>query len=747
MTISWQTLEDTVRAIASLKWKCVATPEHLGGIDFDAVLRPSSDELILIEVTKQHSLHKVRDDIIKINSLRLQSIADGILCRGYVLLEEEPTTSMVETGTSNKVSVLSVDHFLNLYFNADTYFNVRRKQPFGSALNPFTGSIDETEYIPVRYSSEDNHANFSAVNVCDRLLRGEKLVLIGDYGTGKSRCIKQAFELLQASTSSARHHVFAINLREHWGASSASEIIAGHLEELGLSGQIDNAMQIINNGGAILLLDGLDEVGAQVFGSTKDSRQSLRRAALEGVRKLVQKNSGGVLITTRSHYFDTDDEMLNSTGLSSDHNVGILRCPDEFSDTEAREYLSKIHIHVLLPPWLPRKPLVFQVLSTIECEAAKGVLESDDGEFSFWGKFINAICEREARIHGSLQSEAVRQILIVLAESTREGNEFLGRLSIRAVREAYEKVIHDTPDQAGEQMLMRLCTLGRVSPETPERQFVDNYIVDGLRAEALISAIDQQTREIGGRKWKQPLHRFGWYLLLESLVQFEKEGLFRDTLAGLTNGQNSQAYGEVLSVILATDGNSINCGNFFVTDADIYWLRIGQRQVTNLFIQSSYIQNLEILPEAEGHQSSIQLNDCQVIDLYGVSGELGMPKWIVKTDVGHFDNMTTASRIQKSDLSPPLVLFLAIVHKIFFQPGSGREERSLFKGGYGQKYDPKMISKIVAILYREKIIDRIKGDDGFVYTPIRRHTRRMAAIKAQLALSGDPLWAEIAKLA
>lgn len=746
MTITWQTLEDTVRSIASLKWGCVATPQHLGGIDFDAVLRPSSDELILIEITKQHTLRKVRDDIVKINALRLQSLSDGVLCRGYVLLEKEPTTSMVETGISNKVQVLSVGHFLNLYFNADTYFNVRRAQPFGSALNPFTGSIDETEYIPVRYSSEDKHTNCSVANVCDSLLRGEKLILIGDYGTGKSRCIKQVFELLQASSAITRRHVFAINLREHWGASSASEIIAGHLEELGLSGQIDNAMQIINGGGAILLLDGLDEVGAQVFGSTKDSRQSLRRAALEGVRKLVQKNIGGVLITTRSHYFDTDEEMLSSTGLTSGSNVNVLRCPDEFSEDEALEYLSKININSSLPPWIPRKPLVFQVLSTLECEAAKTVLESDDGEFSFWGKFINAVCEREARIHGSLQADAIRQILIALAEATREGNEFLGRLSIRAVREAYEKVIHDTPDQAGEQMLMRLCTLGRVSPETPERQFVDNYIVDGLRAEALIFAIDQQSREIGGKVWKQPLHRFGWYLLLESFVQFDKEGLFRDTLASLTKWQNSQAYSEVLSVILATEGSPIDCKNFFITDADIYWLRIGLRQVTNLFVKSTYIQNLEILPEAESQQSTLQLNDCQVIDLYGVSGETGMPKWIVKTDVERFDNMTTASRIQKSDLSQSLVLFLSIVHKIFFQPGSGREERSLFKGGFGQKYDPQMINKIVAILYREKIIGKIKGDDGFVYTPNRKHTRRMAAIKAQLALSGDPLWAEIAQL-
>ena len=116
MQITWQSLEDSVRAIASIKWKSVARAQHLGGVNFDAVVEPSTEELILIEITKRDDLEKIRGDIVKINALRLQRIADGTVVRGYVLVEDQATTSMIETGVTNKVKVLSVSDFFNEFF-------------------------------------------------------------------------------------------------------------------------------------------------------------------------------------------------------------------------------------------------------------------------------------------------------------------------------------------------------------------------------------------------------------------------------------------------------------------------------------------------------------------------------------------------------------------------------------------------------------------------------------------------------
>jgi len=746
MKTSWRSLEERVRSIASIKWRASATPMHLAGVNFDAVVKPSSDELVLIEVTKREDLSKIRDDIVKINALRLQRLSEGILVRGYILVDDQPTTSMVETGELNKVKVLSVAAFFNEFFQYDAYIQLRKLQPFGSAFNPITGQPDTVGYIPVRYKIDNDNESYDIAKISCHILNGDRIILVGDYGTGKSRCIQRVFDELSATGRKLGQQVFAINLREHWGASSASEIIAGHLDNLGLSGSIDNAMQIVNTGGAVLLLDGVDEVGAQVFGTSRDNRKSVRRTALAGVRKLIECSKGGVLLTSRSHYFDSDEEMIEALGLSVGRAPILLRCPEEFDDDETKQYLAQIELDVSAPEWLPRKPLVFQVLSTIERGIAAQLLDAEDGEISFWNRFVTAISEREARIHGSIQAEAVRDILVNLADITREGDSFLGRLTVRNVREAYEKAIQDAPDQAGEQMLMRLCTLGRVAPSSPERQFVDSYIADGLRADALIRSIDNQDKSIIGQRWKQPLSRLGWSLLHDQLVSLDRDGSYRAVLALLSRGDNNQAYAEVLSALLAIDGAAIDASGVSLTDCDLYWLRVGQRRVVNITIRSSYIRNLELLPEATDAPSAVDLIDCQILELFGISSNIGLPAWIRSSEIDRYDSLSNANLIKRNELGAAHTLFLAVVHKIFFQPGAGRQEKALLKGGFGQRYDPKLLSKILAVLLREGLVEKHPGDDGPIYGPIRKHTKRMAAIKGQLALSGDSLWSEIGEL-
>lgn len=241
-------------------------------------------------------------------------------------------------------------------------------------------------------------------------------------------------------------------------------------------------------------------------------------------------------------------------------------------------------------------------------------------------------------------------------------------------------------------------------------------------------------------------YRHSRYLLHDSLIRLDKDGAYRASLALLARGNNDQAYAEVLSVMLATDGLVIDAKGKTLSDCDVYWLRVGQRRLINLGIKSSYIRNLELLAESKEISSTLELNDCQILELFGVSSTDGLPAWIHKSEIERYDSLSNANLIKKSDLDPAHILFLAVVHKIFFQPGAGRQENALLKGGFGQKYDPKLLSKILNILLREKLIEKYPGDDGFIYGPIRKHTRRMTAIKGQLALSGDTLWSEIGEL-
>lgn len=71
-----------------MKWGTSAKAKHVDGIDFDAVLEPSAEELIAIEVSKQFTLEKVRSDCTKINSIRISYVSSGIVLRGYIILEK-----------------------------------------------------------------------------------------------------------------------------------------------------------------------------------------------------------------------------------------------------------------------------------------------------------------------------------------------------------------------------------------------------------------------------------------------------------------------------------------------------------------------------------------------------------------------------------------------------------------------------------------------------------------------------------
>lgn len=172
MEYSWQKLEDIVRSIASLHWGCEARAEHIAGVDFDAVLRPSGDEIILVEVSKNESLNKVREDIIKIQSYRTSCFNRSVMCRGYIVFEEKPTLSMIETGKNANINVLSLDEFVSLFFNFNHYNTLRIKQPFGSSLDPFSGKKDQTAFVPVEYIYRDKEIGVS--DIVDFLSKNKK---------------------------------------------------------------------------------------------------------------------------------------------------------------------------------------------------------------------------------------------------------------------------------------------------------------------------------------------------------------------------------------------------------------------------------------------------------------------------------------------------------------------------------------------------------------------------------------------
>jgi energy-coupling factor transporter ATP-binding protein EcfA2 len=747
MAATWKNLEEYVRAIASLKWGAPCKPEHLNGVDFDGVVRISDDEIILIEITKERTLQKVRDDLNKIKPSKLQFAIEGVICRGYIILEEEPTLSMDEAGRDSHIKVCSAAEFSRGFFDFQSYDSLRRSFPFGSAVDSRTGANDSREFIHVNYTETEGSKKYKLESIASSLQRGQNIVLTGDFGTGKSRCVREVYELLRSRTRESGAFPLAINLRDHWSSSSALEIIAGHLGNIGIGNSIDNVVRLLNSGNLILLLDGFDEIGTQVHDARIEDRKSLRRRAVQGVRDLITRGKTGILITGRSHFFDSADEMLESLGLSVDSDTHCIEAPDEFSEEEGNKYLQTIGIKSLVPTWLPRKPLVFQLLVELDPQDVGNILNRKHGEYEFWGTFIHAVCRRESNgVGGSIAPQTIHMILHRLASVTRYSNTCNGRLTTSDIDIAYQEVVGSVPDQSGRQLLSRMCTLGRIEPESPDRHFLDLNVLDILRAEALVADVVQMKGAKDQIQWCQSLRHLGAFHAAQTIRFFDLEQHCFSYLKKNSNSRNTKKLGEIVSILSVYGNDLLDFQSLQLSGSVLPVLNLSSRIIKNLVLKDSEIEHLFLGNTPITLEDGVVLDGCIVSNVFGVSDTQGFPAWVTNTEAFTYERISNASRIKESILLPAQKLFLSIIHKIFFQPGGGREEATLLKGGYGQKFSPKLVDSIIKMLLREGVIDKAKGDNGWIYKPIRRYTDRMNKIRSELTLSEDPIWKEASNL-
>lgn len=94
----WQDLERRIRNIASNRWNCNATTETIAGVKCDCVLKPQPDEWIIVEITEESSLEKVRTDIAKLVTVKQSLFMNNVFARCYFVMKNTPTDSMRAAG-------------------------------------------------------------------------------------------------------------------------------------------------------------------------------------------------------------------------------------------------------------------------------------------------------------------------------------------------------------------------------------------------------------------------------------------------------------------------------------------------------------------------------------------------------------------------------------------------------------------------------------------------------------------------
>jgi hypothetical protein len=478
----WASFEERVRELASLIYGRPCAPQSIGGVNVDGVLQIDDGHFVLIEMTVERELQKVRDDITKLRIARSALVADNdAFSECYCIVNGPITKAMMEAGAALRIKVFDANSFSRIFFDFVSYRVARERAPFGSAVNPFDGTIDGSNYTSVRYVVENEAKEYDASEIAELITAGRRIILLGEYGSGKSRCLREIFFHLSTEADSNFCYPIAIDLREAWGLKRGTEIIRRHLEDLGLDRLQQSALTALSVGSTALLIDGFDEIGSQSWSNDGKKLRAIRAQALQGVKDLILKSTAGLLVTGRDHYFPGTEEMFSSLGLDPEKTL-VIRCKNEFSSDELEHFFKDRGLNVSLPPWLPRRPLICQTISNLSSEQLDEMFGLVGGETEFWHHLMDVICKREALINKTFDETNIKKVLMQLARLTRTKSANVGPISLLESQRAFEAVVGQMPIEEASAMLQRLPCLGRLNAESADRQFVDEYILDGLRA-------------------------------------------------------------------------------------------------------------------------------------------------------------------------------------------------------------------------------------------------------------------------
>jgi hypothetical protein len=734
---TWKDLESNIKQYAEYIWNRPATSDRFAGVNFDCIIKISEIEIIVIEITENNNLEKIRTDVAKIQTARISMMTKNIMLRPYIVCSFSPTQGMKDAGKENHIEVISFEDLRKKFFDFPSYRNARSRKQFGSAIDPITGENDNTAYTPVGYELQ-NGTEITAEDIAQLIINGERIVLFGDYGTGKSRCFREVFNILAKRTDETLLYPIAIDLKETWGLENAVEIIHRHFRHLGISENDTNSVIKAFNGKRLcFLLDGFDEIGSRPWSEDKKTLELLRKHALQGVKDLLSSTGAGLLISGRDHYFNNNKEMFSALGLKEE-KTKLARCKNEFNYEEFSNYLAINKIHIELPNWLPKKPLVLKTISSLSNEKMAELFSSSNGEeIEFWFKFIDAMCERDSKIHAILDPETVKRVLIKLASLTRTKAQNVGPLTESEVVDVFYEVTGTYPNEQSTVMLQRLPGLGRVSAETGDRNFVDNFILDGLRALDLYQKINASDKELSNTKWLNPLQNLGTAVMAYNIekenstnlfITFSKQSIHRDK-------PNKISISDTISAICKTNIEKIDFEGITFNEPHFGELNFEVNKISNIEFTDGIFESITL---GKVDPIKVKIKNCCIEKLIGVSSSTGVPNWIIGCDIESYESIDTLTAIKSSGLTKPQTILVSILIKVYRQAGNGRLEHTLTKGL--THVDKRSLGEVLHYLVQNGILDTSKDKGETIYKPIRKLQGRIEKILIELDRSSDEIW-------
>jgi uncharacterized protein YjbI with pentapeptide repeats len=733
-SMTWQDLERLVRGVAEAKFGGDARAEDIAGVKCDCVIR-LGESVVLVEISKENNIDKLRQDLNKFNTIRPFFFQQNIFPRCFFVTLSDPTPALVAAGEASHVQVHSLPKFFNFMLGLQNYLTLRQRVAFGSAIDLYSGKPDENKYVPVEYFT-DSGVPYSPEKIADELLRDRTVVLIGDYGTGKSRCVKEIFSALIANKGSYYKHPIAINLRDNWGLKRAQELITRHFTDLGLGDHVSDVLKTAFSPQNVYLLDGFDEVGAQTWSDDPTKLVNIRKQSLVGVKDLIQKTESGVLITGREHYFNNDGELIECLGLGG-RDVLFLRCPQELNDQQFSELIGGPPI--VLPKWVPKKPLIGIIIRSIgDSQIVKALLETSTGQVDFWDLLLNTFCEREATINPILDATIIRSLYSKIGRLSRTTLTRLGPISIKEINDAFEATTGRPPTDESAIILQRLPGLSRIGAESLDRQFVDEYILDGLKAEDILVIYSASDKALLDAEWKHPIGAFGAFFVGTRLQGTNQTSAVVSYVKRHRDAKNRVLLSDMIAALFCADTKS-DLGGLVLKTGTFSDISFSDCPVSNISFDHCIFDSIDL---TDADPEGVTINDSIIIRVEGITSREHAPPWVTKCEFEDFQSTRTLAQIRQAGLSTAQTFLLSSLRKLFLQPGSGRKHSSMYKG-YGDSSSKKICERVIALLLRKGFCSRFPGTSEDVYAPDRSMTLRAKLMLSQMTQSKDEIWTQV----
>lgn len=441
--------------------------------------------------------------------------------------------------------------------------------------------------------------------------------------------------------------------------------------------------------------------------------------------------------------------MFNSLGLSEEQTV-LLECHREFTEDQLLNYIIQ-NLPSLkdkgdlksLPLWFPKRPLVIQLLLKYAGDIFSVNYALDD-MCGFWYAFLSKICEREANIYPTLNPEIIKNVLLYLSNFTRSSTSNTGPISQTDLSNAFEFASGFSPSDESSIMLQRLPSLGRISADSPDRQFLDGFILNGLRAENIIQLSKSWDTSILATEWKYPLDTTGLQILSEYISKDSKRlDTFITMARKASTAANKVLASDIVSALCLLDVDYLDFKDICIRDGYFSYLSFEGKEIKRLTLLDCGIERINLTNSKFLDQ--VQIKDCIISTVYGVSSLKSIPDEFVNCSIENYETLATTTLIRRANLSISQKLLVEMLRKIFFQPGAGRKEAALLRG-MGATANKQLSEKILGKLMDEGLVTRHRGDEGYIYKPVRSKTGRITQIIADLTLSKDPLWQDITDL-